>query len=109
VTLKANQRKKFAAVQELCAASCFSRSSRHRPVHDEFDDGHGRLVRRRVLVCPDALALEPLRDWPGLQTVLAVETIRHVNGSGKTETDIRYFLSSSAAQPELLAQAIRRH
>ncbi len=54
-------------------------------------------------------ALEPLRDGPGLQTVLAVETIRHVNGSGKTETDIRYFLSSSADPPEILATAIRRH
>ncbi|OZB26682.1 MULTISPECIES: ISAs1 family transposase [unclassified Acidiphilium] len=109
VTLKANQGKKFAAVQELCSTTCFSRSATHRPVHDEFDDGHGRLVRRRVFVCPDATALEPLRDWPGLKTVLAVETIRSVNGSGKTETDIRYFLSSSADQPEILAKAIRRH
>jgi predicted transposase YbfD/YdcC len=109
VTLKANQGKKFTAVQELCATTCFSRSPRHRPVHDEFDDGHGRLVRRRVFVCPNAPALEPLRDWPGLQTVLAVETIRQVNGSGKIETDIRYFLSSSAEHPEILATAIRRH
>jgi predicted transposase YbfD/YdcC len=109
VTLKANQGKKFAAVQELCAATCFSISPVHRPVHDEFDDGHGRLVRRRVFVCPDAAVLEPLRDWPGLKTVLAVESIRSVNGSGKTEAEIRYFLSSSADQPEILAKAIRRH
>ncbi len=109
VTLKANQGKKFTAVQELCAATCFSRSPLHRPVHDEFDDGHRRLVRRCVFVCPHAARLEPLRDWPGLQTVLTVETIRHVNGSGKTETDIRYFLSSSADPPEILATALRRH
>jgi predicted transposase YbfD/YdcC len=109
VALKANQGKKFTAVQELCATTCFGRAPLHRPVHDEFDDGHGRLVRRRVFVCPGAAALEPLRDWPGLQTVLAVETIRHVNGSGKTETAIRYFLSSSAGHPEILAQATRRH
>jgi hypothetical protein len=44
VTLKANQGRKFAAVQVLCAATCFSRSPIHRPLHDEFDDGHGRLV-----------------------------------------------------------------
>ncbi len=109
VTLKANQGKKHSAVRELCAATCFSRSPAHQPVHDEFDDGHGRLVRRRVFVCPDAMALEPLRDWPGLKSVLAAETIRSVNGSGKTEAEIRYFLSSSADQPEVLANAIRRH
>ena len=109
VTRKEHQRKKFTAVQELCAASCFSRSPRHRPVHDAFDESHGRLVRRRVFVCPEAAALEPLPDWPGLQTVLAVESLRSVNGSGKTTPDIRYFLSSSADQPEILAQAIRRH
>lgn len=109
VTLKANQGKKHKAVQELCETTCFSRSATHRPVHDEFDDGHGRLVRRRVFVCPDAMALEPLRDWPGLKSVLAVETIRSVNGSGKTEAEIRYFLSSSADQPEVLAKAIRQH
>jgi predicted transposase YbfD/YdcC len=109
MTLKANQGKKFTVVQELCAATCFGRSPLHRPVHDELDDSHGRLVRRRVFVCPEAPALEPLRDWPGLQTVLAVETIRQVNGSGKIETAIRYFLSSSAEHPEILATAIRRH
>jgi predicted transposase YbfD/YdcC len=109
VTLKANQGKKHRAVQELCEATCFSRSATHRPVHDQFDDGHGRLVRRRVFACPEAMALEPLRDWPGLKTVLAVETIRSVNGSGKTEAEIRYFLSSSAEPPEVLAKAIRQH
>ncbi len=76
---------------------------------DQFDDGHGRLVRRRVFVCPDAMALEPLRDWPGLKSFLAVESIRSVNRSGKTEAEIRYFLSSSADPPEVLAKAIRRH
>jgi predicted transposase YbfD/YdcC len=109
VTLKANQRKKFTAVQELCATTCFSRSPLRQPVHDEFDEDHGRLVRRRVFVCPEALTLEPLRDWPGLQTVLAMESIRSINGSGKVKTDIRYFLSSSADHPERLAQAIRQH
>lgn len=109
MTLKANQGKKFAAVQELCAATCFSRSPMHRPLYDEFDDSHGRLVRRRVFDCADAAALEPLRDWPGLKTVLAVESIRNVNGSGKTVAEIRYFLSSSADRPEILATAIRSH
>ncbi|MGH7083280.1 MAG: ISAs1 family transposase, partial [Acetobacteraceae bacterium] len=58
VVFKANQGKKFTAVQELCATSCFSRAPRHRPIHDEFDESHGRLgrqsgVARRAAGCGD--------------------------------------------------------
>jgi predicted transposase YbfD/YdcC len=62
-----------------------------------------------VFVCPQAAVLEPLRDWPGLKTVLAVESIRSVNGSGKVKAEIRYFLSSCEDAPEALARAIRKH
>ena len=75
---------------------------------DAFDDSHGRLVRRRVFVCPQAASLEALRAWPGLRTVLAVETIRSVTGSGKVEAEIRYFLSSCGDDAKVLVQAIRR-
>jgi predicted transposase YbfD/YdcC len=62
------------------------------------------MARRRVFVCPEAAALTALDT--GLRTVLAVETIRGVNGSGKVE--IRYFLSSCHDDPAVLVQAIRR-
>ena len=75
---------------------------------DAFDS-HGRLVRRRVFVCPEAADLKALDAWSGLRTVLAVETIRGVNGSGKVEAEIRYFLSSCRDDPTVLVQAIRRH
>ena len=38
-----------------------------------------------------------------------IETIRSVNGTDKTETEIRYFLTSCGDDPAVLAQAIRRH
>jgi predicted transposase YbfD/YdcC len=63
------------------------------------------MARRRVFVCPEAAALTALDT--GLRTVLAVETIRGVNGSGKVE--IRYFLSSCHDDATVLVQAIRRH
>jgi hypothetical protein len=49
-------------------------------VFDAFDDSHGRLVRRRVFVCPQAASLEALRAWHRLRIVLVVETIRDVDG-----------------------------
>jgi predicted transposase YbfD/YdcC len=109
LVLKANHGKAFTTVQESCEPHCFAVGAMSKPIFDAFDDSHGRLVRRRVFVCPEAISLEALRAWPGLRTVLAVETIRSVNGSGKTEAEIRYFLSSGRDDPKVLIQAIRRH
>lgn len=109
VTLKANQGKIFRAVEQYCVDACFARGASNRPACDSFDDKHGRLVRRRVFACSQATVLEPLRDWPGLKTVLAVESIRSINGSRKVETEVRYFLSSASDSPEVLARAIRQH
>ena len=67
------------------------------------------MARRRVFVCPEAAALKALDAWSGLRTVLAVETIRGVTGSGTVEAEIRYFLSSCRDDPTVLVQAIRRH
>src|SRR4051794_14831552 len=82
LVLKANHGKAFLAVKECCERHCFARGATARPVFDAVDDSHGRLARRRVFACPEAASLEALRAWPGLRTVLAVETIRGVNGSG---------------------------
>ena len=109
LVLKANHGNAYEAVQSHFDSHCFEHDADLRPVVDAFDDSHGRLVRRRVFVSPEAATLPALADWPGLRTVLAVESIRGINGSGKVEADIRYFLSSSSAEAPVLAQAIRRH
>jgi predicted transposase YbfD/YdcC len=109
LVLKANQGKAFLAIRACCEQHCFARGATGRPVFDAFDDSHGRLVRRRVFACPEAASLEALHAWPGLRTVLAVETIRGVNGSGTVEAEIRYGLSSCGDDPKVLIQAIRRH
>ena len=88
--LKANHSKAFLAVKECCEQHCFARGATTKPMFDAFDDSHGRLVRRRVFLCPEAADLKALDT--GLRTVLAVETIRSVTGSGKVEAEIRYFL-----------------
>ena len=109
LALKANHGRAFEAACEHFERTCFSRGAGGRPACDAFDDSHGRLVRRRVFVNPAIGELEPLHEWPDLRALLAVETIRSVNGTGKTETEIRYFLTSCNDDPAVLAQAIRRH
>jgi predicted transposase YbfD/YdcC len=109
LVLKANHRTAYEAVRSHFNTHCFQRGAPGRPLFDAFDDSHGRRVRRRVCACPEAATLQALSAWPGLRTVLAVEAIRSVNGSGKVEAEIRYFLSRCSGEAPALAQAIRRH
>ena len=109
LVLKAHHGRAFVAVREPFERTCLGRGCKGRPVFDAFDEGHGRLVRRRVFVAPAVQDLEPLHGWPDLSTVLAVETIRSVNGTGPVEAEIRYFLTSCNDDPAVLVRAIRRH
>jgi predicted transposase YbfD/YdcC len=109
LALKGNRRKAHAAVKAWFAANAFALGAPLRPFFDAFDDGHGRLVRRRVFACPDLDALTTLEGWPKLAAVLAVETIRGIPGRGKVTAEIRYYLSSAKLPPEELAVAIRNH
>jgi predicted transposase YbfD/YdcC len=109
LTLKGNHPLAHTAVVEHFDQHCFGRDASARADCDAFDDTHGRLVRRRVFASTDAAALEALSGWPGLRTVLAVESIRSLNGVPKVESEIRYFLSSCRDDPAILGQAIRSH
>jgi predicted transposase YbfD/YdcC len=110
LTLKGNHPLAHAAVVEHFDQRCFRVGAPSRADCDAFDDTHGRLVRRRVFASTNAAALEALSGWPGLRTVLAVESIRSVNSAPtKVESEIRYFLSSCPDDPAVLGKAIRSH
>jgi predicted transposase YbfD/YdcC len=110
LTLKSNHPLAHTAVVEHFDQHCFGRDASARADCDAFDDTHGRLVRRRVFASTDAAALDALSGWPGLRTVLAVESIRSLNSAPtKVESEIRYFLSSCPDSPAVLGQAVRTH
>src|SRR3954470_14285859 len=109
LALKGNQTKAHAEVRCWFEANAFALGGSLRPCFDAFEDGHGRLVRRRVFVCTELEPLAAVQRWQGLTTVLAIENIRGVNGSGKVTAEIRYYLSSSKLPPTQLASAIRSH
>jgi predicted transposase YbfD/YdcC len=110
LTLKGNHPLAHAAMVEHFDQRCFGRDASACADCDAFDDTHGRLVRRRVFASTDAAALDALGGWPGLRTVLAVESIRSLNNTPtKVESEIRYFLSSCPDSPAALGQAIRSH
>ena len=109
LTLKGNHPLAHAAVVKHFDQRCFRRGAPRRADCDAFDDRHGRLVRRRVFASTDAATLDALSRWPGLCTMLAVESIRSVNGAPEVEAEIRYFLSSCPDSPAVLGQAVRSH
>lgn len=109
LALKGNQKRMSEAVQSYCDEHCFRVGSALRPAVDYFDESHGRVVRRRAFVCPEACDLASLQQWPGLRQVLAVETIRQVDNRKGTQCEIRYFLSSCDDPVDPQIQAIRSH
>src|SRR4051812_27563616 len=109
LTLKGNHPLAHAAVVEHFDQHCFHVGAPSRADCDAFDDTHGRLVRRRVFASTEAATLGALSGWPGLRTVLAVESIRSVNSAPtKVESEIRYFLSSCPDSPAVLGEAGQR-
>src|SRR3954452_11412881 len=73
-------------IRWVVSQSCFRRGAPQRATCDTFDEAHGRLVRRRVFASTKAARLEALSAWPGLHTVLAVESRRSTSGAPKVET-----------------------
>ena len=53
LALKGNQKKAHAEVKHWFEANAFALGGSLRPCFDAFDDGHGRLVRRRVFACTE--------------------------------------------------------
>jgi predicted transposase YbfD/YdcC len=106
--LKAHHSRAFMAIREHVEGTCLGWGCRGQPVFDAFDEGHGRLVRRRVFGAPAIQDLEPLHGGPDLSAVLTVETIRGVPSTGQVEAAIRSFLTSCSDDPAVLVRAIRQ-
>jgi len=78
-----------------------------RVSRDETVDGdHGRIETRTVTVFQD---IEWLKDhqWPGLNSVVMVESKRE--SAGKTETETRFYITSLVLLANALGPMIRSH
>jgi predicted transposase YbfD/YdcC len=74
------------------------------------DAGHGRIERRRCRAIGDPAHLaylDPDHDWPGLRSVVCIESTRRLGNAVSTEA--RYYLSSLPPDAPTLAQVIRSH
>ena len=109
LALKGNRKRAHAEVRDWFAANAFALGGSLRPFFDAFDDGHGRLVRRRVFACPDPATFGTLEGLAGPAGGAGGRTIRGIPGRGEVTAEIRRCLSSAELPPEALAAAIRNH
>jgi predicted transposase YbfD/YdcC len=71
------------------------------------DVGHGRTEERLYTVVYDPAGLSTAAEWADLKSV--VQVIRTRRQGGEETTEIAYYISSSTAAVEVLAESIRGH
>ncbi len=79
-------------------------------VYDTFDESHNRLVRRRIFAYK-ALSIGLPKDWHGIKSVIAVESIRSDKSSSdnKVTSNWRFYLSSHSSKNKNLPSFIQNH
>lgn len=75
---------------------------------DETVDGdHGRIETRKTTVIHDVAWLQERHDWPGLKSIVMVESTRE-NGN-TIETETRFYITSLVLIATLVGPIIRSH
>src|SRR5271155_633090 len=78
-------------------------------VAEQIDCGHGRVEQRRCSVIADLSLVEKASEWASLQGLVRIESERYHKATGKTEREIRYYITSLHPDAERLNRAIRQH
>jgi predicted transposase YbfD/YdcC len=78
-------------------------------VSEEIDYGHGRVEQRICSVIADLSLLEKPSEGASLQGVVRIQSERFHKATGKTETEIRYYITSLEPDATRLNCSIRQH
>jgi predicted transposase YbfD/YdcC len=78
-------------------------------VIEEIDYGHGRVEQRRCSVIADLSLIEKATAWASLRGIVRIQSERFHKSTGKTEREIRYYITSLEADAARLNRAIRQH
>lgn len=82
------------------------------PIKGEFnswDAGHGRFEQRKCEVIDQLDFLDDRLQWPGLKTVVRLNSERTLKQTGKLTSETKYYITSLPADPQVISQAIRSH
>jgi predicted transposase YbfD/YdcC len=75
--------------------------------HATVEKSHGRIETRIVIATADIDWLKAAHKWPGLASVVMVESRRE--SADKCERELRFYLSSLPADAHRLGDAVRAH
>jgi predicted transposase YbfD/YdcC len=76
---------------------------------EEIDCGHGRVERRRCSVISDLSLIEKAAEWASLRGLVRIESERYHKATGKTEREIRYYITSLRPDATRLNAVVRQH
>ena len=71
------------------------------------DGDHGRIETREITVIHDVEWLQERHDWPGLKSVVVVESTREVGG--KIDREMRLYITSLVLLAHQIGPMIRSH
>ena len=74
---------------------------------DDIDKDHGRIEQRRCTVIHDVAWVQELHAWPGLRSVIILDSMRE--SAGKIQTETRLYISSLKLQAAQAAPLVRGH
>jgi predicted transposase YbfD/YdcC len=77
--------------------------------NETVDVGHGRVETRKCHVVNDLKFFDVKDDWPGLKTIIKIDSERYIKHTGKITNETRYYISSLKPDAARINQAIRRH
>ena len=77
-------------------------------LRDYFDHSHGRDVRRRYFSCSVPESVKEF-GFPGMQSLIATETISNKQHDSKVTAEWRYYISSHPCDTSSLPDVIRGH
>src|ERR1035437_9373708 len=78
-------------------------------IDEQIDCGHGRVEQRSCSVIADLSLVEKASEWASLQGLVRIKSERFHKATGKTEREIRYYITSLSPDAVRLNRSIRQH
>jgi predicted transposase YbfD/YdcC len=108
LALKGNQGTLREDVELFVAEQKANGFKETRISRDETVDGdHGRIETRTATVIHDIAWLQERHDWPGLKSIVMVESIRDTGD--KVERETRFYITSLVLLASLMGPIVRSH